>query len=266
MSDIRLHWMQNQTNLSPENLSLLSEELDNAEYYSFLLPFHNHASDLWIKSARALNKNHKIKYMIALRPYHLSPQYFGMMVSAFNEIQPNRLLINIIAGDGRKDEPQQMDIYGNTQNLLTVDQRKEQVRKFLLLCDEIRILENCIPEFVISGLSDYTIETAKMFNQTILCMYDDYFDNVNRLSDCNRKMVSLKMYIRDTQEEANKMLSLTRDTRHQKYTLYGTEESIIPIIKSAIERGVTDFLIGGHEFDDQKYRIHNFVKKLNHML
>lgn len=263
---IRLHWMQNHTNLSIHELKKLSAELDDAGYYSFLLPFSNNGPDLWIKSAHALNKYQKIKYMIALRPYHLSPQYFSMMVAGFDDIQPNRLLINMVAGDGRKDEPDQMDIFGDTKNLLTVDQRKEQVRKFLLLCNEVDILQSCIPEFVISGLSDYTVETAKMFNQTILCMYDDYFNNIERLADCNRRMVSLRIYIRETQEEADKMLSLTNDTRHQKYTLYGTEESVTNKIKLAIESGVTDFLIGGHEFDDQKYRIHDFVKKLRHMI
>lgn len=266
MSDIRFHWMQHRTDIYLDTLKKLSKDLDDAGYYSVLLPFHSLGSDFLIKCAHILDFKQKIKYMIALRPYHVSPQYYRMLVRAFCEIQEKRLIINIIAGDGRKEEPDQMDFLGETKNLITVDQRKEFVRNFLSIQDKDDWLRYYLPDTVVSGLSDYSVETASMFGHTILCMYDEYFDNIERLKSCKRRMVSAKMYIRDTDEEANNIINLTDDTRLPKYTLYGTEESVLGKIKEAISLGVTDFLIGGCDFDKEKHRIHEFIKKIQSML
>ena len=262
MEDIKFHWMQNDINLSTDILKSLSKELDEANYYSVLLPFHSRISDSWIKSAHILDKTQKIKYMVAFRPYHISPQYFAMLVSGFNDIQQNRLMINFIAGDGRKDEPDQMDVYGETANLLDIEKRKEYVRKFLTICKDLDIVKNIMPEAVISGLSDYSIKTAEIFDATILCMYDDYLNNIDRLKNCKRKMVSVKICIRDTDEEAEKIISLSKNSREKLYTIYGTEISVENRIKEIVKGGVTDFLIGGYKFDRQLFKIHNFIKKI----
>lgn len=255
--------MQNDVNLSIDILKSLSKELDEANYYSILLPFNSRIPDSWIKSAHILDKSQKIKYMIAFRPYHVSPQYFGMLVSGFNDIQPNRVMINFIAGDGRKDEPDQMDVYGETEDLLDVQKRKEHVRKFLTICKDLEVVKDIMPESVISGLSDYAIETAEMFDSTILCMYDDYFNNIDRLKNCKRRMVSVKFCIRDTYEEAKKIVFLSKDSREKLYTIYGTEEDAINQINKAVDNGITDFLVGGYRHDKQLFKVHNFIKKIS---
>lgn len=266
MSDIKLHWMQNNVNVSMPVLKAISKKLNDSGYYSVLLPFNVNGSDAWIRSAHCLNTDEKIKYMIALRPYHISPQYFKMMMHGFSDIQEDRLIINFIAGDGRKDEPDQTDFYGETKNLIEVDQRKIYVRKFLEMQSKDPVIKNLLQETVISGLSDYTVETANIFGYTLLCMYDEYLNNIDRLKDCSRRMVSLRICIRDTDEEAINLVLNSDDLRHKEYTLSGTEDTVFKKIQDAIGLGVTDFLIGGHDYDDQQYRIHKFVKSIHGML
>ena len=257
--------MQNDTNISIDSLKKLSKELDEAGYYSFLLPFHSLGSDQLLKAAHVLDLKQKIKYMIAMRPYHVSPQYFRMLILAFNEIQPGRLIINIIAGDGRSDEPNQLDYLGNSENLINVEQRKEYVRKLLSIYNEDGAMKYYLGETIISGFSDYSVETAKIFEYTTLCMYDEYFNSIDRLKDCKRRMVSAKVYLRDTEEEAEEIYSLAGDnTRLPGYTFYGTEDTALKKIQHAIDNGITDFLIGSCDFDKEKHRIHNFIKNIKH--
>ena len=47
---------------SGNDLSELSNILDDAGYYSLLLVYHSTKPDAWIKCANALNKKHKFKY------------------------------------------------------------------------------------------------------------------------------------------------------------------------------------------------------------
>lgn len=259
---IKLHWMQNDMSFGIEYLESISSMLDESKYYSVLLPFHSESPDQWMQAARVLNKNHKIKYMIALRPYHVSPQYFAMLVKAFNLIDDNRLIVNILAGDvhNRSDEKNQFDVYGNTDTLLTIEQRKVFVRNFLYECKNMNLLNN-MPQLVLSGLSDFTISTANIFNSTILCMYDDYFKNIDRLKECSNKMVSVKLYIRDFAEEAEEINNHITVKRHKDFTIYGTEDYVAKKLKELINIGVTDVLVGAHHFDDKIEKIHSFVKK-----
>ena len=74
----------------PENLKNIISYLDNFGYYSMLVVYHSRINDNWIKAARVVSKNQKIKFMIAMRTYAISPEYFSMMYNAFEEIEIGR--------------------------------------------------------------------------------------------------------------------------------------------------------------------------------
>jgi hypothetical protein len=56
--------------------------------------------------ARDIDLTKKIKYMIALRPYNISPQYLTMINQSINQIMPDRLQINFISGYIKPHEKQ----------------------------------------------------------------------------------------------------------------------------------------------------------------
>jgi alkanesulfonate monooxygenase SsuD/methylene tetrahydromethanopterin reductase-like flavin-dependent oxidoreductase (luciferase family) len=243
---LNFHYMYRDKPINSKDLKALSSDLNSAGYESVLLTFHSACSDYFIKSAAAVTPGEKIKYMIALRPYHVSPQYCAMMTEGFHEIDKNRIIFNWLAGDqhNRSDEGDQLDVYGNSDTLNSVDKRKIFVRDFVSQYKSMDILKNC-PDMVFSGYSDYTIETAKIFNSPTLCMIDDYRENVEILKDLNKKMVALTVVIlendTEVEEYSNYLKSLTR--REFKTSIVGTKNSIIKKLLDLESEGITDVLI-----------------------
>ena len=100
------------------DLKKLTKYLDKIGYYSMLLVYDSGSEDQWIKCASVVSKNQKIKFMIAMRPYALSPEYFAKMTIAFNNIVPEKLIFNVVNGWFQEQED-------TLNNLLLI---KEQIK------------------------------------------------------------------------------------------------------------------------------------------
>jgi hypothetical protein len=59
-----------------------------------------------ILAARDIDISKKIKYMVAIRPYAISPQYLVMMNHSMNDIMSNRVQFNLILGHIKEHETQ----------------------------------------------------------------------------------------------------------------------------------------------------------------
>ena len=97
---MNIHYMLRDLHYDVSQLKDLSHRLEDSGYKSVLLTFHSAQADYFIKSAAALTPGHKLKYMLALRPYHVSPQMAAMMTRAYSEVDKNRLIFNWVAGAG----------------------------------------------------------------------------------------------------------------------------------------------------------------------
>ena len=247
---------------SIEGLKKTSELAHECNYYSILLVYHSTQSDFWIKCANVLDKNHKFKYHLAIRTYAISPEYFVMMYRAFNEIQKNRIMFNIVGGDIQKSESSIDNIVTDKENFDTSEKRVEYtqlwIKKVLSL-----LRDDEIPEIVMSGVSAQTLNSAACYADYTLCMVDNYVDNPEKFIRNKNKMVCAAVVIRETYEEAQ-MIVDNIDHPHQKtWTIFGTEKQVLEKIKSLENIGVTDFLIRGHGNDKKFYLVHDFVKKHN---
>lgn len=261
---MKFHWMDSRMNIPIAEMQKVSNLLDEICIDSVLLTFHSGAEDNWIKAAAALNNKHDLKYMIAIRPYHLSPQYCAMMIEGFNAIGKNRLILNFVAGDvqNRPEEQSQKDVFGNTENLQTIEDRKKFVRDFVSELTKSPVITN-MPEFVFSGYSEYTIETAELYNGIGLAMYDDYIKHKDLFKNLKRKMVSVKVFIRETDDMAEIELDrlITRQ-REKDFTIYGSEETVFSKFLKMKEDGITDILAHNHYNDIESYRIYDVIKKI----
>jgi alkanesulfonate monooxygenase SsuD/methylene tetrahydromethanopterin reductase-like flavin-dependent oxidoreductase (luciferase family) len=260
---MKIHWMDNQINIPINKLKELSDICEDVGYESILLTFHSESHDNWIKAAAAIVPGNKLKYMIALRPYHLSPQYCAMMIEGFNSISPNRLMINFVAGDiqNRSDESDQKDIFRNSKKIETVSDRKKFVRDFVSDLKKSSVITK-MPEFVFSGFSPYTVETAKMYDGIGLSMIDDYDKNKNLFNQLNRKMVCVKMLVRDSNEEAEKALnSVVNRPREKDFTIFGNEKTIFEKLAKMEKDGVTDVLVHYYNNDLSSDSVHSAMKK-----
>lgn len=262
---MRIHWMENEHRgvLSPKEIASRSVQWNDSGYSSVLLTFNSSSPDNWIKAAAACHPGQKLKYMIALRPYHLSPQYCAMMVEAFNLIDPGRLILNFVAGDvqNRPEEGAQQDVFGNSEKLKTIDDRK----KFLRLFVQELISSNVIttkPELVFSGFSEYTVETAYINNGILLAMYDDYLRNIELFSKVNQRMVAVQAFVRDTDAEASEITKIINRERELDYTIYGSKETIKSKLLLMKSQGITDVLIHSHFHDNELDKIHLAIKEI----
>jgi alkanesulfonate monooxygenase SsuD/methylene tetrahydromethanopterin reductase-like flavin-dependent oxidoreductase (luciferase family) len=238
--------------LDAKDLRDLSFQLESFGYESVLLTFHSDSPDYLVKSAAALVPGQKLKYMVALRPYHISPQYCAMVTEAFNQIEPGRLIFNWIAGDEKSTagEKPQMDVYGDTEALDSIVKRTTFLRNFIKQYNEMPVISKK-PEMVFSGFSEYTIETARMFSETSLSVIDDYKNNMDRFKGIKKIMVMATPVILETEKEVEdyKEYLFKKSSRFLDMSTIGTRDSVKKQLLELEKYGISDVLINTHRWD-----------------
>ena len=247
---------------SLDGLRKNSKILNECNYYSNLLVYHSTNNDYWIKCANVLDLSHRFKYLFAIRTYAISPEYFVMMYRAFNEIQKNRIMFNIVAGDIHDNETSVDDIPLDKENFDTVEKRVEYtnlwIQKVLSLLND-----EDIPEIVMSGMSEKTLTSAALFADYNLCMVNTYLDNPKAFSGNKNKMVCAALVIRQSYEDAEEIVNQIEQKHQKAWTIFGTEKQVIKRIKYLESIGVTDLMIRTHRNDDEFDLIHNLAKNNN---
>lgn len=260
---IRFHFMGRENDLSPEGIINLSEELDQFGYYSLMLTYDPLVPDNLIKCAYALNKNHKIKYMQAIRTYSISPEYMGMICRAFDEIQKDRLMLNIVSGDINSRETFLSDSVFISKYIDTPENRlvytDEWIKKFLSL----KSVRN-FPEIVMGGHSEKTIEISNKNNFTSLVSWSEYKkpENNIKFSMASRQMVSLGVVIRDTYAEAKSVMDKLSNPYAPNFTVFGSRQEVKDFMIDLYNGGISDIQITNHMQDDQYHNIHDLVKEI----
>jgi hypothetical protein len=245
-----------------EFLSSFSTEIDSFGYESMLLTYHSTLPDNFTKAARALSKNEKIKYMLAIRTYSISPEYLSMICKSFNEISQNRLMLNIVSGDIHKDENSIEDLVMIKDSVDTPEKRLIYTDKWMDKFLKIKNFNNK-PEIVMSGHSDETRLMAIKYNATHLSMYDmykNYIDKENAIIN-SKQMISLCFVVRETQEEAD-IFFKSLDRGQKLWTICGNKEKIKNFVYELESEGITDLLISSNPNDPKKILIHNVIKEI----
>lgn len=245
---------------SIQHLKTVSGIVDEFGYESILLVYHSKIDDNWIKAARALDINHKFKYMPAIRTYAISPEYCAMISKAFHTIAPNRLMLNIVSGDIHKEETSIDDLIMLGDILNTPEKRLDYtdawLSKFLELAD------GTVSEIVMGGHSNRTKMMAEKYNATHLAMLNMHKQTLNDPSFIKNKkqMISVSIIINDSEEEIRKMLDSSLGS--DQWTIYGNKDSIKEQIKQMQQLGATDLLISSHPEDNNVSSIHYLIKEM----
>lgn len=261
---LRLSWMlRYDPEISRDDLLNLTNELDDVGYYSVLLTVHSRAQDYLPKVASILPNDAKIKYILAVRPYLLSPQYFMMLWSALNSIQKDRIIINWVHGTlGPKENfDAVLNIPENMQDPVT---RKKHMRNFLESLNKTNMFKPAeMPESLLSGGAEDALKMVKEFGMSLGTGYDIILDEHERYRKMEfpRTYVQVSIVVRDTDEEAE----LVRSTNvvENRNIIVGSKDTVLKKIQELEAMGATDLLIsnafsGGKEERDI---IHNFIKE-----
>jgi hypothetical protein len=249
---------------SIQNLKNYSSILDDSGYESMLLVYDPTREDYLIRIANIIDKSQKLKYLFAIRTYAISPEFLSMMCESFYKIDPDRIALNICAGDKQQMENEK-HIDGLVDMGILKDDAYQRVlytRKWIDKFVGLEVMSK-MPYLVFSGTSDYTIETAKIYGDSTLCMYNSFNNDPAKFTPTPRTMVSLAVILGDSKEAALQVLDSFDNPNAKDWTLCGTEEDIRQEFYSLYNKGVTDILIA-NPFTNQDYndKIHRVVKSM----
>ena len=74
------------------------------------------------------------------------------------------------------------------------------------------------------------------------------------------------MIIRDTNEEARAVANQEKNYMMRNSMVYGTEDAVLEKLKKLSLLGITDILISDSVWDNQLYRLHKMVKRVQGVL
>jgi hypothetical protein len=271
---MKIHYMLRDQRKDVQQLKDLSSRLEDSGYESVLLTFHSQQPDYFIKSAACIVPGHKLKYMIALRPYHVSAQYAGMMTIGYDQIDSNRLVFNWVAGDfhQREDEPHlEFDIFGESETIDSIQKRTTYLRNFVKMY-KMYCPTKIRPPMVFSGFSDYALETVRMFNGTSLCMLDTYRENLEKFEGIESRMVSANVTILESDEDIREYKENTSvfNPRFLGWSIIGNYETVKQQIINLKDEGITDLLLFTNTTNlndewnqNNEMMVHKLVKEIN---
>lgn len=258
-----LHWMSVRDDSDLISLKRLSNTVNEAGYKSILLVYHSLLPDYMIKVARIMDPKHSFKYMFAIRTYAVSPELCAMMMHSFHEIDKDRVMLNVAAGDMKEEEDSVDNMVFISSQMETKDQRvvytAEWIEKFL---KHPMLIKK--PDIVISGTSEKTIESSEKYADIHLAMLSTYKEGFK--VNTKRKMASTIVIIRDTNEEAKAVANQEKNYMMRNSMVYGTEEVVIGKLKKLSLLGITDILVSDSIWDDQLYRLHKMTKSVQGVL
>jgi hypothetical protein len=246
-----------------ENYSLeKASTLDKNHFSGVMFTYDATQGDMFVRTARDIKLDEKIKYLVAIRPYTISPQYLYTIYDSINEIMEDRVQINFIAGYIKDSEA---DVGGIVTE---INDKSSTIERSKYLIDFIKTLNKMsknrknkkLLDFYVSATNNYILSAAKEYNNKVILPYNAYkrgfwFDLNNQKTDIDIKnievMLAITPIIRKTEEELNLLTNYALRPVWQKGETpvvtndveYFTYESFNKFIEDLEEDGINHLLI-----------------------
>jgi hypothetical protein len=232
---MNVYWFGRHTD---KDLGYISDLLEDSGFYGWLLPYAVGVPDPFTRIARSLKTNQKLKYLVAVRPYTISPQYLLAISKSLDLIQEDRVRINFVPGltDGEEFFG---GVFSDVNDSTSFEDRKKFFCSYL---EKFKDWDVKKPYTYVSGMKDS------------IC------PNMDSLADANivnyGRLVSGTL---DTSDKTKILFFLVRDI-----------ESFRTIVKHIKENGYNNIMIhvNGDELFDLALKVFEEVKsmKLNENL
>ena len=251
----QFHWMhRNNWPNTKKGLREMFVFLENRGIASVLLPYGPHGTDFLLHLSDIFEHTTKIRVMIALPAYGISPEYAMKTFTTAQRWGKNRLDLNLISGNYRGEVEQQV-ISNYPWNIDMIDSHEKRVslteswmEKFHQLLDEhkrLGIEDQFKTTLYVVGASDTTIRTANKYADYIIV--NDLMLNKETLSKItNAKLLFvIDPLILDEGQDINSVeYHEYAFTKHEKHPIKGTHEEVVKQIKSIAEEfNIDEFLV-----------------------
>lgn len=129
--------------------------------------------DMFVRTARDMKLNEKIKYLIAIRPYTISPQYLQTVCDSMNEIDKGRLQLNFIAGYIKDHENHIGGIVGDVKDDSDSIKKSNYMIEFINTLNQMTVNKTPL-DFYVSTTNSYVFEETKKHKNKIILPYHIY--------------------------------------------------------------------------------------------
>jgi hypothetical protein len=240
------------------------ETLIENKFSGILFTYNARQSDHFTFSARHLNKDNDFKYMVAVRPYAISPQYLSMIFRSFNEIKPNSLQVNLISGYIKDDEKGYGGIIGEVNDFSSKVDRSNYLIKYIHMLNHLNKQEENITEgdfidFYISATNEFVFTEGAENKNNMIVPYSNYKNTVFKIGQPEKIMLSMGPIIRETQDDLNEAHKETKEFKTND-TEYFTKEQLTKVLDELSYRGINEVLFFAWP-EEEKENIFNFINE-----
>lgn len=254
--------------------------LENHNFDGVMFTYDATQGDMFVRTAKDIDPNGKIKYLVAIRPYTISPQYLQTINDSMNEIDMARLQLNFIAGYIKDHESNIAGIVGDMVDNSDPISKSNYMINFIETLNNMKINKNPL-DFYVSTTNSYVFDEAKKYNNKIILPYhiwkrgfwsDVYKSSSGRGKDLEidglKIMMSVTPIIRETEEELKPLTDYALRPIWKKGEVskviddveYFTYESFHEFINMVEEKGISHLLINAVPREEAKVII-PFIKQ-----
>jgi len=180
--DIRFHWMQ-RIHWPCDNPGMvqMSKALEDLGIVSVLLPTSPGGNDFMLHLPDVFRATNKIKMMVALTAYAVTPEYAARSFYSIQEYGPNRLNLNLVAGRYNDHFAKiAIDNYpGDTTLIDTHEKRVAMTEKWMEKFINLTKNEPYKIETAVVGTSETTIKIANKYTDYIFINNPNETKNIN---------------------------------------------------------------------------------------
>ena len=248
--------------------------LNNHNFSGVMFTHDIPEGDMFVKTAIDINPNENIKYLIAIRPYTISPQYLSMINRSMSRIGRDRLQINLISGYIKDHEDGVGGVVGAVNDRSSSVDRSNYMIEFL---KELNAMDQDKDspgyyrdpnhknqlDIYVSTTNSYVFEAAKKYKHKIILPYHIYARG--SWSDTSRHrsatiplelgntevMLAVTPIIRETEEELDALTDHSVRPVWRKGEIpttvldaaYFTYEQFYDFVNTLESRGINHLLI-----------------------
>lgn len=246
---MKIYFFQRRDNF---NFKDLSSELESCGFDGILFPWSAKGDDYFTNIANNIDPQSKIKYMVAIRPYTISPQYLSKINTSMNKISKDRILINFVTGWVEDYEKSVGGILGSVNDLSSSIQRSNYMLEYL---KTLNTMIDILPKFYISCTNHVVFKSTK--ENKIIVPYSWYEVKMFDLDPSN-SMLHIAPIIRDSQDEID---SIDKKDWPQD-TAFFTKDQFKDLIGNLKDMGFDGVLLSDSLSDEEFAHIRETVKEI----
>jgi hypothetical protein len=267
------------------------DEINESEFVGVMFTYDVTQGDIFTRLAHQAKSDQKIKYLIAIRPYAISPQYLCMINNSMTKIlNGNRLQINFISGYLKNHEEgfgglfeQSIEFTAPPNNI----DRSNYLIKYVDILSKMEGNKNNPLDFYISTTNPTVEKAANKYNTKIILPYKvykaQYWEDIDKWNgkgtlkkplnlNYSKVMLAITPVIRKNilaleqlpEDYAYRPLWRDGETSNKVSDIeFFTYDQFVSFIKDAEEKGITQLLINSYpnrEFKIIKHYVNKYCK------